>query len=79
MTSRRWAARGGVATFAVVALVAGMQVAVTGAAQAATKPSPGTQHVAGHLHPAAGHHDYAAACARMTAGGPDRRPGPPLY
>ena len=65
---RRWAARGGAAAFTVVALVAGMQVAAAGAAQASAKPSPGTQHVTGHLYPVAGHHDYASACARPTAG-----------
>jgi hypothetical protein len=45
-----------------------MQVAAAGAAQASAKPSPGTQHVTGHLYPVAGHHDYASACARPTAG-----------
>ena len=65
---RRWAARGGAAAFTVVALVAGMQVAAAGAAQASAKPSPGTQHITGHLYPVAGHHDYASACARPTAG-----------
>ena len=64
---RRWAARGGAAAFTVVALVTGTQVAVT-AAQAATTPGPGTQHVTGHLYPVAGQHDYAAACAKATAG-----------
>ena len=65
---RRWAARGGAAAFTVVALVAGMQVAAAGAAQASAKPSPGTQHITGHLYPVAGNHDYASACARPTAG-----------
>ena len=65
---RRWAARGGAAAFTVVALVTGMQVAVIGAAQASAKPSPGTQHVTGHLYPVAGHHAYAAACAKPRAG-----------
>jgi len=65
---RRWAARSGAAAFTVVALVTGMQLAATGAAQASTKPSPGTQHVTGHLYPVAGHHDYGAACAKATAG-----------
>ena len=68
MPIRRWAARGGAAAFTVVALVTGMQVAVTGAAQASAKPSPGTQHVTGHLYPVAGHHAYAAACAKPRAG-----------
>ena len=65
---RRWAARGGAAAFTVVALVTGMQVAVTGAAEASAKPNPGTQHVTGHLYPVAGHHAYAAACAKPRAG-----------
>jgi hypothetical protein len=46
----------------------GMVTAATGA-QAATQPRPaGLQHVTGRLHPVAGHHDYAAACAKATAG-----------
>jgi hypothetical protein len=65
---RRWATRSGAAAFTVVALVTGMQVAATGAAQASTKPTPGTQHVTGHLYPVAGHHNYGAACAKATAG-----------
>ena len=65
---RRWAARGGAAAFTAVALFAGISAAVTGAAQASAKPSPGTQHVTGHLYPVAGHRDYAAACAKATAG-----------
>ena len=69
-TVHRWAARGGVAAFAAVALVTGALAAATSAsAQATTQPRPaGHQHVNGHLHPVAGHHDYAAACAKPTAG-----------
>jgi hypothetical protein len=52
----------------VVALVTGTQVAATSAAQASTKPSPGTQHVTGCLYPVPGHHYYGAACAKATAG-----------
>ena len=65
---RRWATRSGAAAFTVVALVTGMQVAATGAAQASAKPNPGIQHVTGHLYPVAGHHHYGAACAKATAG-----------
>jgi len=64
---RRWIARGGAAAFTVVALAIGMQAAATGAAQASTKPIPGTQHVKGILHAVPGHHDYAAACATPKA------------
>jgi hypothetical protein len=68
LTIHRWAARGGAAAFTAVALVTGMSAAVTGA-QASTRPSPaGHQHVTGHLYPVPGHHDYAAACAKATAG-----------
>jgi hypothetical protein len=68
-TVHRWATRGVAAAFTAVALVTGMQAAVTGTAQASTQPSPaGHQHVAGHLRPVAGHHDYARACATPKAG-----------
>jgi Putative Ig domain len=68
-TVHRWAARGAAAAFTAVALVTGMQAAVTGTAQASAQPSPaGHQHVAGHLYPVAGHHDYARACATPKAG-----------
>ncbi len=67
-TVHRWAARGGAAAFAAAALVTGMLTAATGA-QASTQPRPaGPQHVTGRLHPVAGHHDYAAACAKPAAG-----------
>src|SRR5215469_5096528 len=66
---RRWAARGGAAAFTVVALVTGMQIAATGAAQAAARPGPaGHQHITGHLHSVPGHHDYGAACAYPKPG-----------
>ncbi len=69
-TVHRWAARGGVAAFAAVALVTGALAAATSAsAQATAQPPPaGHQHVNGHLYPVAGHHDYAAACAKANAG-----------
>jgi len=69
-TVHRWAARGGVAAFAAVALVTGALAAATSAsAQATAQPPPaGHQHVNGHLYPVAGHHDYAGACAKATAG-----------
>jgi hypothetical protein len=65
----RWAVRGSAAAFTAVALVAGMQAAATGAAQAAVHPGrAGHQHVTGHLHAVPGHHDYAAACAKPQPG-----------
>ena len=69
-TVHRWAVRGGAAAFTAVALVTGGLAAATSAsAQAATQPRPaGHQHVNGHLYPVAGHHDYAAACAKPAAG-----------
>jgi hypothetical protein len=64
---RRWAARGGAAVVAAVALVTGMQVAAAGAAQASARPvQAGHQHI--RLFSVPGHHDYAAACAKPKPG-----------
>jgi len=68
LTINRWAARGGAAAVTAVALATGMSAGAMGA-QAPAQPRPaGHQHVTGHLYPVAGHHDYAAACAKATAG-----------
>jgi hypothetical protein len=40
----------------------------TSASAQQAAPRPGHQHVHGRLHALPGHHDYAAACARPTAG-----------
>ena len=57
----------------VLAAVAALGLsALMTAASASAQPAPASpaphQHVAGHLYPVAGHHDYAAASAAATAG-----------
>ena len=64
----RWAARGGVAAFAAVALVTGALAAATSASAQATDAATRRQSTPARqraitCYPVAGHHDYAAACA----------------
>ena len=54
---------------AVAALgVSVLMTATSASAQQGPTPSPTHQHVAGHLYPVPGHHDYAAACAKAPSG-----------